>query len=318
MKKKLVSIVIPTYNRSKYIVDTVNSAIGQTYDNIEVIVVDNNSEDNSWELLNEAFSDVSNVFLYRNPDNIGPVRNWQKAINFANGEYIKILWSDDLIAPDFIELFFKSISGVEKQCGFGFSAVQPIDAAGNYIDDVWYNVLEKGVHDTSSFAINSILGNGNYPVSPGCAIFKADILKNDLLLTFPNPMNIDLSKVAIGNDLLLFLFACEKYPSFSFFPEKCSYFRSHSDSISIKDGAEKLRYYYTLSKVYFLTVTTKFSSIRSVLNFKIKIDILRGKYKKFNVKHIADFYMENQDYHSYGFRDAFRFIKYLISRSLCN
>ena len=98
-----VSILIPTYNREKIILETLNSAVNQTYKNIEVIVVDNKSTDNSYKIIKDFAKSHPNVKVYQNDTNIGPVRNWRRCMDYATGEYAKILWSDDLIAPDFIE-----------------------------------------------------------------------------------------------------------------------------------------------------------------------------------------------------------------------
>ena len=104
MYKDLVSILIPTYNREKIILETLNCAVNQTYKNTEVIVVDNKSTDNGFEIIKGFAKSHPNVRVYQNEENIGPVKNWLKCMDYATGEYAKILWSDDLIAPDFIEM----------------------------------------------------------------------------------------------------------------------------------------------------------------------------------------------------------------------
>ena len=98
-----VSILIPVYNREKLILQTLHSAVSQTYLNTEVIVVDNRSTDNTYKVI-KAFSKIyPNVKVYQNNENIGPVRNWRRCLDYATGEYVKILWSDDLISSNFIQ-----------------------------------------------------------------------------------------------------------------------------------------------------------------------------------------------------------------------
>ena len=65
-----VSILIPVYNRAKIISETLNSAVNQTYKNIEVIVVDNKSTDNTFEIVKEFAKSHSNVKVYQNEENI--------------------------------------------------------------------------------------------------------------------------------------------------------------------------------------------------------------------------------------------------------
>ena len=98
-----ISILIPTYNREQYIEEAVRSALNQTYKNIEVIVVDNKSTDNSWMILENLAKNDSRIKLFQNDTNIGPVKNWKRCIDKATGKFCKILWSDDLIAPEFLE-----------------------------------------------------------------------------------------------------------------------------------------------------------------------------------------------------------------------
>ncbi|MBR5964561.1 MAG: glycosyltransferase [Treponema sp.] len=97
----LVSVCIPVYNSEKTIRATLESALKQTYSNIEVIVVDNCSTDNTWHIIN-SFSD-SRVKKFRNDNNIGMLRNWNKCLEYATGVYVHFLCGDDIIVPDCIE-----------------------------------------------------------------------------------------------------------------------------------------------------------------------------------------------------------------------
>ena len=88
----LVSILIPVYNRETLIEDTVQSALNQTYPNIEIIVVDNKSTDRTWDILEKLANRDSRIKIFQNKTNIGPVRNWKRCIDNASGKYGKILW----------------------------------------------------------------------------------------------------------------------------------------------------------------------------------------------------------------------------------
>ena len=118
-----VSNLIPTYNREKIILETLSSAISQTYENTEIIVVDTKSTDNSFEIIKEFAKSHPNVKVYQNEENIDPVRNWRRCLDYATGEYAKILWSDDLITPDFIE---KTLSYIidHEDVGFVFTGTE--------------------------------------------------------------------------------------------------------------------------------------------------------------------------------------------------
>jgi glycosyltransferase involved in cell wall biosynthesis len=95
----LVSICIPTYNRAGMIGRAIESALGQTYRNIEVIVVDNASIDNTEAVVAE-FTDERFSYI-KNERNLGLFGNFNRCIELATGKYLHILHSDDYIDPDF-------------------------------------------------------------------------------------------------------------------------------------------------------------------------------------------------------------------------
>jgi glycosyltransferase involved in cell wall biosynthesis len=101
MKNPLVSICIPNYNYEIYIADSINSAINQTYPNIEVIVVDNHSEDKSFEIIS-ALGQENRIRTYRNDRNIGMVPNFNKCLTLSRGEFLVFLSADDLLHSDFV------------------------------------------------------------------------------------------------------------------------------------------------------------------------------------------------------------------------
>ncbi len=93
----LVSILIPTYNSAKYIGAALDSALSQTYPNLEIIVHDDASTDNTPQLL-KNYSDPR-LQIIRTKTNHGMLGGWNFIQNKAKGEYIKFLASDDLLSP---------------------------------------------------------------------------------------------------------------------------------------------------------------------------------------------------------------------------
>ncbi len=213
MGSQLVSILIPVYNREEFISQTIYSALEQTYKNIEVIVVDNCSSDNTWKIIKTFLSIDKRVKAYRNDSNIGPVKNWLRCIQKAKGVYGKILWSDDLMSPQFIE---ESMNAITKfnDVGFVYSAVGYIDNDGNKIGYAYHLDGSEGIKKTSSFISRALLGDSDIPVSPGCALFRLKTLKKNLIVDIPNRVNADTNILAIGNDLLLFLLTCKDYDKY--------------------------------------------------------------------------------------------------------
>ena len=97
----LVSICIPTYNRADMVGKAIESALDQTYQNIEVIVVDNASTDNTEEIV--ASYDDPRLKYFGNDENVGIFGNFNRCIDLYNGDFLHILHSDDFISLDFTE-----------------------------------------------------------------------------------------------------------------------------------------------------------------------------------------------------------------------
>ncbi|MEO8330916.1 MAG: glycosyltransferase [Gallionella sp.] len=103
MPKPLISVCIPVYNGEKYVAETINSVQRQTYPNIEILIQDNASTDNTGPILQSLAIHDSRLFIERNDRNCGMAGNWNLAINRARGEYVMLLSADDLLMPEFIE-----------------------------------------------------------------------------------------------------------------------------------------------------------------------------------------------------------------------
>ena len=89
----LVSVVIPCYNHQYYVEKSLKSVINQTYKNIEIIVIDDGSKDNSVKVLKEL--QKNNKFILECQENMGVCNTLNRAIGMSNGKYIAILASDD-------------------------------------------------------------------------------------------------------------------------------------------------------------------------------------------------------------------------------
>ena len=102
MDEELVSIITPCYNGSKYIAETIESVLSQTYHNWEMIIIDDGSKDNSKQVVeNYTVKDNRIKYLYQNNAGSAAARN--NGIRCANGRYIALLDADDIWLPEFLE-----------------------------------------------------------------------------------------------------------------------------------------------------------------------------------------------------------------------
>lgn len=99
----LISILVPTYNRAGLIADALQSAIAQTYSNVEIIVVDDASPDDTRGVVAAFAAADARVRYHRHEVNLGIVGNWRASVEMAKGEFFCILHDDDTIEPTFVE-----------------------------------------------------------------------------------------------------------------------------------------------------------------------------------------------------------------------
>ena len=125
MVKGLVSIIIPMYNAEKFIEDTINTVIEQTYNNWELILVNDKSKDNTIKIVNKFLSDK--IKLVELEKNSGPAVARNKGIEVAKGEYITFLDADDLWKKEKLEKQIEYMNN-NKECSFLYTSYEFISS----------------------------------------------------------------------------------------------------------------------------------------------------------------------------------------------
>lgn len=113
MHNAKVSILIPCYNSEAYLEDCLNSCINQSYKNVEVVIVDDGSLDNSLKIANEYKKRHNNIFIYTQP-NQGACKARNLAFEKSHGDYIMYLDADDIISPNKIEAQLNDLSNLSE------------------------------------------------------------------------------------------------------------------------------------------------------------------------------------------------------------
>lgn len=157
-----VSICIPTYNRREYLRETLESVFAQTYQDYEVVIVDDGSTDGTGEMIRQAGYDVR----YHWQQNAGDAAARNKLTELAKGRYLAFLDSDDLLMPDAIE---RLIGAIERE-------TEPVVIYGPYLGiDEKGNVVRKSKRKLYSGLVTKYLFQGIFIHSCGLALPKKNL-----------------------------------------------------------------------------------------------------------------------------------------------
>ena len=149
----LVSIITPSFNSSKYIKETVDSVLRQTYENWELIIVDDGSKDSSANIIQDLTNTDTRIKGFYFDKNIGAAEARNVAIQQAKGKYIAFLDSNDLWELEKLE---KQISFMQTEdIAFSFSTYQPMSEDGSKL----YSIIHAPKIVTySAYLKNTIIG----------------------------------------------------------------------------------------------------------------------------------------------------------------
>lgn len=172
--KDKVSIIIPIYNAEKNLEKTLASIFAQTYKNIEVVLIDDCSTDNSAKIIIEYKKKHSEIKYYCQPENLGAGAARNKGLELATGQYVAFLDSDDIWMSEKLERQLSLMK--EKKSPFSYTAIEMIDEDGITIKqkrnirevcDYKY-LLHNTIIATSSVVVDrEVLGDFRMPLRRG-------------------------------------------------------------------------------------------------------------------------------------------------------
>lgn len=221
-----VSILIPVFNRELLLDECIRSAINQTYGNFEVIVVDNASTDNTWTVCEYWAAKDKRVRIFRNEENLGPVRNWLRCIEEAKGEYCKILFSDDKLMPNCIEVMVNTLKASKAEVVISAVLIGETEETST----VFYN--QKNFQRFNQLEYIDQVIVGCLPVSPGAVMMRTSAARENLHLDFPSKIKRRYAAHGAGPDLMLILESIADRHAVAL-ENPLSFFRAHQGSFSI-------------------------------------------------------------------------------------
>ena len=185
-----ISIIIPVYNVEKYIGRCLDSILNQTFQDFEIIAVDDCGSDSSIEIVKEYVSKDARVRLIQQEKNMGPMVARQVGYNQASGDYIFFCDSDDTLPKDSLQLLYSA--AIESNADIVNGHIKTITDGSN--SKLWR--IEHLDYGTDKISVYKSLLKGEISHNLCAKIYKKDLLTSYNYKTIPNMRN--------GEDAMLF------------------------------------------------------------------------------------------------------------------
>jgi glycosyltransferase involved in cell wall biosynthesis len=275
MQNPKVSIIIPNYNHVQYLEERIESVLNQTYQDFEIILLDDSSTDNSLQILSRYESHPKVSHFEVNQQNSGSVfKQWVKGIKLAKGEYIWIAESDDVAHSGFLE---KMVDFAEQKNDFGlaFCKSNIIDENGNDTGKTFSfennnpNFKIKGIDSVSEYLIKwMVIANASGVLFSKCAFKEIDY---DKLVQFKNTGD-RYTYIQIGLKRSIF-----------YIDESLNFYRAHNSNTTKKNIANYAIYRDRLNIVSEMILECSKSTIASknLLEFYLKQTFILFKANSF-------------------------------------
>lgn len=267
----LVSIIIPVYNTEKYLNKCLDSIINQTYKNLEIIIVDNCSTDNSFEIAKKYQSNDKRIKLYKeNKKSVTLAR--KLGIENANGKYICTIDSDDYIDEGFIETLLKTALLTNAdivQCSFKCEdAKNDIYVFENFIENIYdegYDVLLKWMN-----------GNMHFGSQIFTKLFKAEIIKDVF-----NKINKHINE---GEDIMYFIYYVKKAKIIASISYIFYHYRYRYDSMSHNINLKWLLTEIIIIKKLYIIIKNEYPLLK-----QDELKLWKNRFIKMRINHYINY-----------------------------
>lgn len=213
----LISIVLTTFNGEHFLQEQLNSLVAQTYTNIEMVVVDDNSTDQTPSILAAFAKKHPSIRLYMNSTNLGYIKNFEKACLLAKGEFIALCDQDDSWKPEKISRLYAAIGN--------FPLI--------YADSILCNEQLQPIGKNISDRVNCIHFTSPLQQAVFCRIYGHAMLINTLFLK-----NIAPFPSIIPHDWWI-AFNATIQGGIQYLPLPLSFYRQHSKNIFGAAGGKR-------------------------------------------------------------------------------
>mgnify|MGYP003705857779 CR=1 FL=1 len=261
--KPLVSIVIPTYNHAKFISKALKSVIDQTYKNWEAIIIDNESVDETYKLINNFNDSRIKYFKISNDGVIAKSRNL--GIKEAKGDWVAFLDSDDWWTKDKLEVCFSKIT---KDVDFIYHAHEYVNKSKSFFK----KKIIKGRQLKKPILNDLLIGT----ITKGSQISNSSVIVRKNILIKIGGLNEN--KILVGSDDYdTWLRIAQITDQFLYINKKLSFYLVHNANTSSKDMSIPQR----LAVRNFMHLFNN----QQKLNLEIKLRYISGSYNYLNNNH---------------------------------
>ncbi|PIR73122.1 MAG: hypothetical protein COV26_00220 [Candidatus Nealsonbacteria bacterium CG10_big_fil_rev_8_21_14_0_10_36_23] len=142
MQKIPISVLMPVYNAEKYLGQSIESILNQTFRKFEFVIVDDASTDGSWEIIKEYSAEDKRIRAFRNKENLRTTRSLNRGLRAAKGKYIVRMDADDWSYPDRLEKQYKFME-THSHVGVSGGTIKVCDSKLNSINERKYPLTDK-------------------------------------------------------------------------------------------------------------------------------------------------------------------------------
>jgi glycosyltransferase involved in cell wall biosynthesis len=228
-KNPSVSIILPNFNHAQYLPLRLDSIFEQTYQDFEVILIDDASTDNSLEVL-QRYADRGDVQIIKGSQNSGsPFKQWLKGLDLAHGDFWWIAESDDVCEPNFLASLLPAFKNPLVKLAYANSHVidESGKVVGDYLDSEYLTSLSRtkwrqAYRVSAHQEINEALGIKDTILNVSAVVFRKT--------TLPDSLRETLASMRNSGDWY-FVVNMIKDGEVAYEPEKLNYHRRHSESV---------------------------------------------------------------------------------------
>jgi len=297
----LVTVCIPAYNHERYVGQTIQSVIDQTYENIELIIINDGSKDKTDEVIRKYIPECEKRFVrfeYRNRENRGLSATLNEAVDWAKGKYFSPIASDDIILKEKISILVDKLESLDDSYAVAFGNATFIDEYGKeiYLDPrtLTQTSKEKGFNSLLDLVI--FHSNLNYKDPKLFGSYETLLTENYL----PAPAGLGkidkIKKVGFwteGNvveDWEMWLKLSKKY-KFAYVDKLVAFYRWHTtnsvklmaknihyDGIKLLKNEKKYAFENNLQNIFYESLVSHVVGIRNYSYIDFAVEMLKNIY----------------------------------------